>query len=213
MFIYKFEFLTILSLLSTNIFLALLVFNLCFSFCNLCVVSLESIEHYTVLSKSSNPMDLTNMLNPATASSSGGGNGPENPAIFVAPQQDSSKEGAVYPTQGEVEVIQSAFDYNQLGNKINHAVDEKLAERRQTVVDSPYNPSGKLSKISQGVTVGDISLTKEEKAALKQLSNTPDFPAEFAPFKNRINSRFPVGAMLHTVNIKYSLIDYIKGVK
>lgn len=210
-FYYEFELLAFYTFFSVNCLLSILAFRIGFAF-YLVYVNNFVLETYFVLSNRYNPMDISNMLNPASSSSNAGGSGggPSNPTIPVVPPQDNSGQTQDNQANATNEGLANQYDYSQLGNNIENQVNAVLAQRQQSIIDSPTNPSGKPAKISEIINLRELRLTKDDKIHLKELANSPNLPTTFNSFKNAFNSNSST-ATVYSRSLKYSLINYIKS--
>jgi len=213
LFFYKLELIVILSLISLNFFFMLQAFNISFAFICLLLNNFGFLEYYYDLSNRYNPMDISNMLNPASTSSDAGGSGggPSNSQIPVAPQQSNSGESQDNQPSATNDNLASQYNFLELGNSLENKVNNVLAERQHKVDISPFNPGGRPSRISEVVDISKLQLTKGEKNILKDLANSPNFPTNFASFRNLINGGSPGHATIYSPGYKYDLINYIKS--
>lgn len=211
LFYYKLDLIAMYSIVSVNISIILLAFNIAFYLSCLLINNFVYVDSYIVLSNYYNSMYTQDWMNEGStyADNGGSGGGPSSSHIPVAPQQDNSNQTQDNQTSVANPPLASQYNYRELGNKIDNKVNNILAERQTAVNDSPFNPSGKRAKMSEIVTVADLKLTREERIALKELVNTPNFPTQFASFKNTSNNRLS-NASVHSKSLQFDLINYIK---
>jgi len=214
LFHYKLDLIAMYSIISVNISIILLVFNIAFSLSCLLINNFVYVDSYIVLSNYYNPMYTQDWMNEGStyADNGGSGGGPSSSHIPVAPQQDNSNQTQDNQTSVTNPPLANQYNYSELGNKIDNKVYNILAERHAAVNASPFNPSGKRARISEIVTVSDLGLTKGERTALKELVNSPNFPTQFEAFKNTCNSKMS-NASVHSRTLEFNLINYIKTVQ
>jgi hypothetical protein len=121
------------------------------------------------------------------------------------------KRGRLKQLPPPAQPMEAQYDYLRLGTSIEAKVNSILDERRANSAANPYNHSGLPSRITEQVTMGQLKLDRLQKAAMQDLIKSSDFPVEYNSFKNCMSTKNHASSLIHSTNLKFNLIDYIKS--